>query len=715
MTDIRQTTTNYVHPTDPNLLNIHKAMEFDGQGRPVVRTVINTSTVEITGPVNILSTVTVNSTPENPVHVHLTEVGNYGTLTNFVPVQGVVTATQGTTPWVITGTVAVSNFTSTVYQGTIPWATTVTNWPALQVIGGTVYAVQSGTWSVGVTGTVTVSNFTSTVQVSNNVTATITGSVTVNNTVTISDGGGSITVDGTITTVPSNTTATLVKYIDSTNTQMDAVDRLRVSGTAQNYWYTPSVDKDGDLRYIESFTGTGATSVFVQNIASILMTSGTDNTGSAIRISRHRHKTRPGISMFWMATGAFNGLETNVVKRRGCFTGYNGVFFEASDDLYFVVRRRLVDGTLVEDRHAHSTWSIDKLDGTGASGINVTALSTFTLGSYVSKTTKTISATETHYNVVFNTATRCPYTLGTKATVTGFTGSGSSGYNSVVMIAAVTDSTVTVTYPLDPGTFTAGGTGIATQTGLHMEYSWWIDFDGSKTNKIRFGIYTESGPTVCGIVDYTGLLGTQWANAPAMSDRLEITNTGAVTIRPTMTWSSTSINTEAEAELNPCFGAAIAGVEVTFNKNTDVGHEYAIVGIALRAGEPYQRSDLQIQRIQCTDGGNLNPQNAAIFQWRLVLNPTLGGTAAPAEVAIGKTTRMWDYDTGTTVSGGITLMAGYFQGTQSVDVQTALNFLNLGSNIAYDDSDRVVLVLKMLTAGSSNSLMYGTINFIEAL
>ena len=84
--DRYQNSTNYEHPQESNLLNVHKAMEYDGLGRPVIRTTINTSTVEITGPINILSTVTVSSTPENPVHVHLTEIGTF-TLTNFIPVQ----------------------------------------------------------------------------------------------------------------------------------------------------------------------------------------------------------------------------------------------------------------------------------------------------------------------------------------------------------------------------------------------------------------------------------------------------------------------------------------------------------------------------------------------------------------------------------------------------------------------------------------------------
>lgn len=146
------TGSNYVHPNESNLLNIHKALEYDGLGRPSLRTIINTSTVQITGPVNILSTVTVASTPENPIHNHIVEVGTSGLLNvPYLPIGGTVTATQGTTPWVITGTVAVSNFTSTVFvSNTVTISNTsfaVTNFP-------TTSTVYQGTNPWVVTGTV---------------------------------------------------------------------------------------------------------------------------------------------------------------------------------------------------------------------------------------------------------------------------------------------------------------------------------------------------------------------------------------------------------------------------------------------------------------------------------------------------------------------------------------------------------------------------------
>ena len=512
-----------------------------------------------------------------------------------------------------------------------------------------------------------------------------------------------------------NTGTQLVKYVGDTNTQLDSVGRLRVSPPNQQYWYTPTVDKDGDLRYIESFTGTNSTSTFIQNISAILFSSGTSSIGKTIRISRRRHKMRPGVSTQWVATGGWNGAETNVVKRRGLFTSYNGVFFEVSNgDLSFVVRRRLIDGTLVEDQFPRSTWSYDRLDGTGPSAINLVSGSTTTvsLGSYVSKTTATVSTTEVHYNVLYNTSGIPALGAGQRGAVTGFTGSN-TGFNSTVMVAATSTNTITLTYTNDPGTYSVGnGTGTLTHNGFYHLYSWWIDFDGDRNSRIRFGVYGTDGPNTCHSINYTGQLGTQWANAPAVPDRIEIYNTGTVSILPTMTWSSTAINVEAEAELNPGFGLARTTSTTVFSSaGTD---EYAILGIGIRPGEPYQRGDLQLQGINIIDTANQGKNtNPASFLWRLLLNPTiLTNNVTPTD--IGKMSRQWDYTASTTWAGGIELL-GLMGSGSSFDLRTALNFLNLGSNIEYTDADKVVLIIKQLEGGNSDANIWVTFNFIESL
>jgi hypothetical protein len=196
-------------------------------------------------------------------------------------------------------------------------------------------------------------------------------------------------------------------------------------------------------------------------------------------------------------------------------------------------------------------------------------------------------------------------------------------------------------------------------------------------------------------------------------DRKEIVNVGQpVDFLPSMTVGGSAVTIETAVEINPGFGVAQSNTRVEFNKNNP-GPEYALLGIGIRAGEPYQRADIQVTSIQMVDIGNINPQNAGIIQWRLILNPTL--SAVPAPTNIGKATHMYDYAQGTTITGGIDLLGGYSQGTLTQDVRTALNFLNMGSNIDYTAADIVVLAAKLIVGGSSNSLILGTISYLEDL
>lgn len=704
--DRYQNSTAYEHPQESNLLNIHKVMQYNNVGQPVAR--VHVDGISLEGDV-IVDTVSLSSST----------------------LAALETVTISNTSF------AVTNFptTSTVYQGTIPWATTITNWPALQYVNGTLYAVQSGTWSVGVTGTVSVSNFTSTVNVASlpaisgtiavsslpAITGTVvasnfTSTVQVSNTVTIQDGGGSITVDGTVNAVVTQSTGTvnLVKYINTPNNlQMDMTQRLRVSPPTQSWWYAPTVDKDGDLRYIESATGTNAGSVFVQNLSSINMSSGTDSNGSFIRISRRRHKMRPGASMSSAFSVNWNGFvpDGNVTKRVGVFTNFNGVFYEMTSDLSVVIRRRLTDGTLVEKRVAREDFNIDPLDGTGETGYDLrpVVLNTANITAYVSKTAVPITSDGTVYRVVFTVSDPSQFWVSQKGRITGVS---PSLYNGTVMVTAISGNNVTFVYNVDPGSFTSLSSAKFDHTAFHKQYTFGFDFNGNRATSVRFFMDGPLGRVAIHQEDFGGELSTPFANAPAISTRYEIFNSGAPGRLPNFTCSSEVINVEAELELNPGFGVATNNTPVVYSKLGTA--TYPVLGLALRAGEPYQRADLQLQAITFADIANINQQNAGVFYWRLVLNPTIGGTV-PASSNIGKATRMWAYTAATTVSGGTDLVSGYASSTQQFDVRTALNFINIGSNIAYDDSDKIVLVVQQLVGGTSDAQLVATINFIEAL
>jgi len=620
---------------------------------------LGSDTINIVGNIAIPSTVNVASSPENPVHSHITEVGNSGILTiSYLPIGGNVNVTNTVT---VTGTINVGNF------------------PSTQTVNGTI--------NIGNTVQVNVINFPATQNV--------------------------VLVGASANTPPE------VSFADTI--QMDTTDRLRVSVQGQQWWYVPAIDKDGDLRIQEKFIGANASSTFIQNLAAVRLTSGqtynanTQLTGTAIRASRRRHKTRPGVSQEWIGVVNWDGLQNNVAKRFGMFTNYNGMFFEATGTtVNVVVRRRLTDGTLLEDRIPHTSWNKDVMDGSGPSGYNWNSSQNIVANvtSVVSTSNVAISGDGTVYQVVYQmpTGEETKIDAGKKVTLTGITPTGFNDTGLVTNIDTV-NHRVTVAYIEYPGTYSSATNAKMTNTPFHHIHTYWWDTSGARTTRIRFGIYTDAGK-VCVHEYYGGLKGTQNISAPALMDRKEIINVGQpVDFLPSMTIAASGITIETSSEISPGFGVAQSNVAVTFNKNSDVGNEYAILGIGIREGEPYQRADIQVQGLQMVDIGNINSQNAGIIQWRLVLNPTVSAVPTPRD--IGKATHMWDYEQGTTITGGIDLIGGYSQASITQDVRTALNFLNMGSNIDYTAADIVVLAGKLIVGGTDNSRLLGTISYLE--
>jgi hypothetical protein len=746
-------------------------MEYSDGVKPHLRVSLGSDNITVSGNVNLIDAVRVNNTEAQRIPVYI--VGN------------VLTVNQGTSPWVTTGNaniVVIGNISGIT---TLPAITgnvgvsgnvsisqlpgiTVTNFPSniritdmpgitgnIGVSGNVdITRLPAITGNVHVYGNVSVDNFPANVSITQlpalgNVSITqmpaISGNVNVNNfpanvsitsmpavtgNVSVTQGSSPWHIDGNVSaTIVGNVTLDttvppLIAYADTI--QMDSNDRLRVSVIGQQWWYVPSIDKDGDLRIQEAFqgnvNGNVASSTFIQNLASVRLTSGlyynanAKLTGSAIRASRRRHKTRPGVTSEWMGIVNWDGLQTNVVKRIGMFTSYNGVFFEAnSTSINAVVRRRLTDGTLLEDRIPHTAWNQDQMNGLGPSKYNWSAPAiTANVTAVVSQANVSISGDGKVYQVTYQLPageeTRIP--VGHKVTLTGLT---PTTFNDTGMVTSIdtVNHRANVAYVVYPGTYVSASNAQFTNTPFHAMHTYWFDFNGSRTTRVRFGMLTDAGKVLCH--EYVaGEIGSQFISAPAMMDRKEIVNVGQpVAFLPSMTVGGSAVTIETTAEINPGFGMCQTTTPVAFNKNTDVNHEFAIVGVGIRIDEPYQRADLQINQFQIVDLGNLNPQNAGIFQWRLVLNPTVTGTVTTTNV--GKASRQLTYSAGTTVSGGITLLSGYAQGTWTGDVKTALNFLNMGSNIDYTDSDVVVLLVEMLVGGTDNSSVMGTINYTEDL
>lgn len=221
--------TAYVHPNEPNLLNIHKAMEYR-DGVPHLRVNLGSDNITITGNVNIADHITVDNTLTNPVPVFLTQTATVF-VTNFtstVFVSNFTSTVRISSMPAITGTVTVSNFTSTVRISAMPAVTGTVSVNGLPAVSGTV-AISSlpavtGTVSIdslpAITGTVIVSNFTSTVNI--NSMPAITGTVTVDNFTS------TVVVSNTLTI--SNTSFAVTNF-PTTSTVYQGTDPWTITGT----------------------------------------------------------------------------------------------------------------------------------------------------------------------------------------------------------------------------------------------------------------------------------------------------------------------------------------------------------------------------------------------------------------------------------------------------------------------------------------------------
>ena len=95
--------TGYVHPDEPNLLNIHKALTYDASGEPHLRVTLGSDNITVSGNVNLLDAVRVNNTEAQRIPVYL--VGNVLAVTGNVGVSG---------------NVNVNNFPTSFNIGTMP-------------------------------------------------------------------------------------------------------------------------------------------------------------------------------------------------------------------------------------------------------------------------------------------------------------------------------------------------------------------------------------------------------------------------------------------------------------------------------------------------------------------------------------------------------------------------------------------------------------------
>jgi len=174
--------------------------------------------------------------------------------------------------------------------------------------------------------------------------------------------------------------AVLVKNVDNTtanytgnlNMASDAFGRTRTSSPLTLF---DSSHRYADNNLWSTLTGgtttTSASAQFNQNQGLVELKVDALSGSKVYRETTKVFAYQPGKSLQIMNTFTFSPSTTNLRQRVGYYGAENGIYLELDDSSLYMVERSLVTGTVTSTRIPQSGWNVDKLDGSGPSGITL--------------------------------------------------------------------------------------------------------------------------------------------------------------------------------------------------------------------------------------------------------------------------------------------------------------------------------------------------------
>lgn len=169
-----------------------------------------------------------------------------------------------------------------------------------------------------------------------------------------------------------------IKASDSSS--IDSFGRLRVSSpftlfdSKQNFDdpdLANNVENQPLLYDNQETSGTGTSTTYNPNQSSTALGVTLNTAGTRVRQTLDTFNYEPGKSFLILRSFVFGTQASGITRRHGYFNQNNGLFIEDNGSNYGFVRRTYTSGTAVDNRVAQSNWSLDKMDGTGPSGINL--------------------------------------------------------------------------------------------------------------------------------------------------------------------------------------------------------------------------------------------------------------------------------------------------------------------------------------------------------
>ena len=149
---------------------------------------------------------------------------------------------------------------------------------------------------------------------------------------------------------------------------IDAFGRLRVSNPFTLFDSSHRFD-DNELWSTATATGGAATFNAAQGLVDLAVTAASGS--EVVRETTKVFSYQPGKSLLVLNTFVMSAAKTNLRQRVGYYGAANGYYLELNNSTVSFVERSSVSGSLVNTAVAQSSWNVDKMDGSGPSGVTL--------------------------------------------------------------------------------------------------------------------------------------------------------------------------------------------------------------------------------------------------------------------------------------------------------------------------------------------------------
>lgn len=165
-----------------------------------------------------------------------------------------------------------------------------------------------------------------------------------------------------------------IKFGDSPS--IDAFARLRVSEPLTIFDSKQLFDNAPLFWDDQEVSGSGTSSTYTQAKASTTLSVSDTTAGKRVRQTFMRFNYQPGKSQLVFMTGTLGltGGGAGIKRGAGIYDDDNGIFFQDNGGAIEAVVRSSTTGSAVDNSVTQNDFNLDKLDGTGASGVTLDPL-----------------------------------------------------------------------------------------------------------------------------------------------------------------------------------------------------------------------------------------------------------------------------------------------------------------------------------------------------